>query len=211
MGQTFILIIFGLWVIISGKIKLSKNLSFDSYQARLFGLAFVISIVPISIAIDFLISKVFISNENSGSIWRVVIHYIFLISYVILLTIPFLKYKKMSERSKSKRLSLNHPKVSPITFEIALSLKLEPSFLAFIFAEQRPECFQNWCEIGGWTCFVPDNFEIAYPIWSTNSDQILILISNGLISYGKGYHDCNEIEMISKTSQGLLAYLLVQI
>ena len=198
MGEILILIIFGVWVIISGKIKITKAFSLDGKLARLYGLAFVISILPVSKTIELLISKVFLSNDNSGSVWSVVIHYIFLISYAILLTLPFLIFKIKNENTNSKISSLNHPKVKHLTLEIALDLKLEPSFLTFIFTEKRPECFDNWCETGGWTSYVPDNYEIAYPIWSTNSDQTLILISNGIISYGKGYHDCNEIEIISK-------------
>jgi hypothetical protein len=105
---------------------------------------------------------------------------------------------------------LNHPKVTPFTRKIASQLRLDPTFVNFVFAKERRKCFRNWCEDaeGGWTCFVPDSVTAAFPLWSTNADQTLLLISGNEISYGMGYHDNPDIEMISQTSQGLLADLL---
>ena len=105
---------------------------------------------------------------------------------------------------------LDHPKVAPFTQDVARGLQIEPSFVDFVFAVERPVCFQYWCESvdGGWTCFVPDEIDIAYPLWSCNADQTLLLLSHGNISFGKGYHDAADMEMISGTSQGLLADLI---
>jgi hypothetical protein len=106
--------------------------------------------------------------------------------------------------------NLNHPKVKPLTPAIASQLQLDPTFVNFVFAEERPECFRYWCEDAkyGWTCHVPDAVEHAYVLWSCNSDQTLLLVSGGELIYAKGYHDDPEITLISQTSQGLLANLL---
>ena len=108
---------------------------------------------------------------------------------------------------------LNHPKVTPFTRAIASQLRLDPTFVNFVFAKERPECFRYWCEEveGSWTCYIPDGVAVAYPLWSTNADQTLLLLSGGTISYGMGWHDNPEMEMISQTSQGLLADLMNKI
>lgn len=108
---------------------------------------------------------------------------------------------------------LNHPKVTPFTRGIASHLRLDSTFVDFVFAKERPPCFRYWCEDvnAGWTCFVPDNVSIAYPLWSTNADQTLILVAGGEVSYAKGSHDNPDIELISQTSQGLLADLVNRI
>jgi hypothetical protein len=108
---------------------------------------------------------------------------------------------------------LNHPKVKPFTREIAWQLRLDPTFVDFAFAKERPACFRYWCEdaMGGWTCYIPDPVAVAYPLWSTNADQTLILVSGSEVSYAMGWHDNPDIEMISQTSQGLLADLLNKI
>lgn len=108
---------------------------------------------------------------------------------------------------------LNHLKVRSFSREIARELALEPSFVDFVFAENRPECFRNWVGDlqGSWTCYVPDAFDVAYPLWSTNADQTLILRKGDSISFGKGWHDNPEMEMISETTQGLLTYLMEEV
>ena len=105
---------------------------------------------------------------------------------------------------------LNHPKVRQLTREIATNLHLESSFVDFVFAKTRPSCFDNWVEdvAGGWTWYVPDEFEIAYPLWCTNADQTLILVGKAGLEFGKGWHDDADMEMISKTAQGLLTHLM---
>lgn len=74
---------------------------------------------------------------------------------------------------------LNHPKVKPLTMTFAQQLKWNPKFLEFVFAAQRQACFDHTCEApnSGWTCYVPDEFDVAYPLWSTNADQTLLLLS----------------------------------
>ncbi|PQO45770.1 hypothetical protein [Blastopirellula marina] len=108
---------------------------------------------------------------------------------------------------------LNHPKVKPFTREIASALSIDQSFTDFVFAKNRPDCFQYWVEDvnGGWTCYVPDEFDAAYPLWSTNADQTVILVSDSAMAFGKGWHDNPEMEMISATPQGLLTYLVIQL
>ncbi len=110
-------------------------------------------------------------------------------------------------------IDLNHPKVKPLTREIASSLAIDQTFIDFVFADKRPECFRYWVEVvnGGWTCYVPDEFDVAYPLWSTNADQTLILVNGSTLSYGKGWHDNPDMEMISTTTQGLLSDLMIEI
>ena len=108
---------------------------------------------------------------------------------------------------------LNHPKVTPFTREIASTHSLDPTFVEFVVAESRPECFDYWVEDvnTGWTCYVPDEFQAAHPLWSTNADQTLILVNESTLAFAKGWHDNPQMEMISGTSQGLLTYLMNQI
>jgi hypothetical protein len=108
---------------------------------------------------------------------------------------------------------LNHPKVKPFTREIASALGLDSTFVDFVFAECRPKCFRYWVEDvhRGWTCYVPDEFDVAYPLWCTNADQTLILMSDSALSFAKGWHDNPDMEMISRTTQGLLTYLMNQV
>src|SRR4051794_31667285 len=96
---------------------------------------------------------------------------------------------------------LNHPKVKPFTRDIASQLRLDQSFVSFVFAKERPDRFRYQCEDvkGSWTCYVPDDLTVAYPLWSTNADQTLLLLSGSKISYGKGWHDNPDMEMISQT------------
>ena len=105
---------------------------------------------------------------------------------------------------------LNDPKVALLTPQLAAENGLEPSFVAFVFAAERPQCFRYWCEDfrGGWTCFVPDDVAIAYPLWSCNADQTLLLTTKAGNRFGKGWHDHADIEYIANTTQGLLASLL---
>ena len=107
---------------------------------------------------------------------------------------------------------LNHPKVKPFTREIGASLGIDPKFLDFVFAKTRPECFRYWVEDvdGGWTCYVPVEFDVVYPLWCTNADQTLILVKGSKVTFGAGWHDNPEMEIISETSQGLLTHLLNQ-
>ncbi len=64
---------------------------------------------------------------------------------------------------------------------------------------------------GKWACYIPESVDVAYPLWSTNADQPLLLRSGSAISFGMGYHDNPDIEMIAQTPQGLLADLLNRI
>lgn len=107
----------------------------------------------------------------------------------------------------------NHPKVKPFSREIAFALAIDPKFVDFVFATDRPKCFRYWVEDvrRGWTCYVPDEFDVAYPLWCTNADQTLILVKDSTLSFGEGYHDNPDMEMISKTTQGLLTRLMNQI
>ncbi len=68
---------------------------------------------------------------------------------------------------------LNHPKVKSLTRDVASLLGFDDRFTDFVFAESRPPCFDYRVEPpeGGWTCHIPDEYELAYPLWSQNADQ----------------------------------------
>lgn len=108
---------------------------------------------------------------------------------------------------------LNHPKVQPYSRDIGVRYGLELKFLDFIEATDRPRCFRYRVEDVemAWTCYVPDKFDVAYPLWSTNGDHTLLLVSNEEIWFGKGWHDHPAMEMISRTSQGLLVNLFIAV
>lgn len=108
---------------------------------------------------------------------------------------------------------LNHPKVKPFTREIAAELSLEPRFTEFVFAKERPDCFRYRVEdvTGSWTCYVPDEFDVAYPLWSSNADQTLVLVRDSTLAFGDGWHDDPDMDIVSKTTQGLLTDLMRQI
>ncbi len=108
---------------------------------------------------------------------------------------------------------LNHPKVRVFSCEVASHLRLEPSFVDFVFADYRPECLRNWVEDAhtGWTCYVPEEFDVAFPLWCCNADQTLILGKGSEIFFGEGWHDNAEMEMISRTTQGLLTRLIAKL
>lgn len=106
---------------------------------------------------------------------------------------------------------LGHPKVEPLTREIATDLGLDPAFVEFVFAEARPECFDYWVEPpeNGWTCFVPERAIVAHPLWSSNADQTLGLVTNEGLEFGHAYHDDLDFNRVAGTSQGLLANLFI--
>lgn len=104
---------------------------------------------------------------------------------------------------------LNDPKVKPLTREAAANLGLEPEFVAFLFSGSRPACFDYWVENPdkGWTCYVPPDVDVAYPLWCTNGDQTLVCVGQGRRWFMHGYHDDVEVHDIASTVQGLLADL----
>lgn len=106
--------------------------------------------------------------------------------------------------------SLNHPKVKVLTREIASGLGLDATLIDFVFAKTRPSYFDYRVEdpSAGWTCYLPEDTEVAYPLWSSNADQTLVIVSDGELAFARGWHDASDIEMLSKTSQGMLAHLM---
>ncbi len=85
---------------------------------------------------------------------------------------------------------------------MSISYSQTPDRSAFAIGRRCPH---------GWTCYVPEEFDVAYPLWCTNADQTLILVKGSAIYFGKGWHDNADMEMISRTTQGLLTYLIVQL
>ncbi|MDA7980309.1 MAG: hypothetical protein MPJ50_16230 [Pirellulales bacterium] len=108
-------------------------------------------------------------------------------------------------------MDLNHPKISAFTREAAAELRIEQPFVEFVFAHPKPECFDFRCEPpdNGWTCFLPEDVETAYPLWSANADQTLLLRKSSGIAFAFGYHDEPSIDLVSSTAQGVLAHLFI--
>ena len=108
---------------------------------------------------------------------------------------------------------LNDPRVKPLSREMAASLGFDPEFVDFVFASVQPGCLQYSVQKKdlGWTCHVPDDVEVAYPLWSTHSgDQILVCVGGGRRWFMRGFHGEPDALAISKTVQGLLADLFVE-
>ena len=106
---------------------------------------------------------------------------------------------------------MNHPKVKPLTLQIAREIELDERLIELIFADTVPECFEYRIEPieGSWTCNIPDEYDVAYPIWSCNGDQTLVCLKGKETHFIEGYHDDPEIKRVSRTTQGLLAYILL--
>jgi len=91
---------------------------------------------------------------------------------------------------------LNHPKVQPLSPEIAAGFGFDPTFVDFVFAESRPGCFDYWVESTehSWTCHVPEHVEVAHPLWSTNADETLVCLGQGRRWFMRGgHHACAEV------------------
>ncbi len=108
---------------------------------------------------------------------------------------------------------LAHPRVSEFTHDVAKTLKLDKAFVEFVLNPSRPACFSYRCApaANGWTCFVPDDAEVAHPLWSCNANQTLIFVSQGTVLYAKGSHESPTIDPIARTPQGLLADLFIDL
>jgi hypothetical protein len=108
---------------------------------------------------------------------------------------------------------LNHPKVRALSRAVASELQIEPEFADFLLCEKKPECFRYWCDppSDGWTCYVPERIDVAYPLWSCNANQTLLHVVGSVLSYAHGYHDAPEVIPISGTHQGLLADLFIKL
>jgi hypothetical protein len=98
-----------------------------------------------------------------------------------------------------------------MTREVARDLGFDAGFIEFIFAESRPPCFEYCLEPpgNGWTCHIPDEYEAAYPLWSQNGDQTLVCVSGQNIYFINGYHDDPDVTVKSRTDQGLLAEIFI--
>lgn len=91
-----------------------------------------------------------------------------------------------------------------------MRLGVEPAFVEFVFAETRPTCFEFRIEDpkSGWTCFLPDEVDAAYPLWSANADQTLLLVSDGEERHLGVVVVPLSVPNVACTEQGLLARLL---
>ncbi|MCA9616695.1 MAG: hypothetical protein KC586_28245 [Myxococcales bacterium] len=110
-------------------------------------------------------------------------------------------------------MDLNHPKVAPFTREVARALRLDPSFVEFVLASEKPECMSYWCEepTAGWAAWVPDEWEVAYPLWCTGSNPTVILCAGDTHVFAHTYHDSDFVNVVARTAQGLLADLFVNL
>ena len=106
---------------------------------------------------------------------------------------------------------MNHPKISEFTRTVGSNHKLSDRFVNFILSNAKPPCFDFRCEpaANGWTCFVPDDVDVAYPLWSVNGDQTLLLVNSAGLRFAYGYHDEPDVDIVSTTPAGLLCRLFI--
>lgn len=106
---------------------------------------------------------------------------------------------------------MNHPKISEFTCAVGINYKLSDRFVNFVLAKTKPPCFDFRCEpaANGRTSFVPDDVDVAYPLWSANADQTLMLVNSAGLRFAYGYHDESDVDIVSTTPSGLLCRLFI--
>lgn len=108
---------------------------------------------------------------------------------------------------------LIHPKVKEFSADVAKEFNLDEKFTEFVLSDNKPLCFEYRVEnpSNGWTCYLPDEVEVAYPLWSCNADQTLLCVDKGGYWFARGYHDDHDLNRISNSHQGLLADLFISL
>ncbi len=84
-----LLMLFGLWVIITGKVIITKNISFAGKKARIYGLLLIALSVPWSVVVSYLLQLVLPASLLVNSYVEIIINAILIILFVVLLAIPF--------------------------------------------------------------------------------------------------------------------------
>ena len=90
-----LLLIIGLIVLAVGKLKLTRQIVLVGKQARWYGLILALTAIPFSLIIGGAIAAITPDDVLNHPLWRRVINYGLLISYMVLLALPF------RERTKS--------------------------------------------------------------------------------------------------------------
>jgi hypothetical protein len=92
-----------------------------------------------------------------------------------------------------------------------IHLGLSPKFADFVFLEPKPYRLRYRCESrhSGWVCFVPDDVEIVYPLWTCNADVTALWVRQGRQEFVNLYHDDPETLLLANTEQGLLLHLFL--
>jgi hypothetical protein len=99
------------------------------------------------------------------------------------------------------------------TREDLLALGLTPALVSFVFTEEKPRPFTNWCEPreAGWPCVCPADATAIYPLWTCNADVTTVCLRAGRLEFLELRHDDPEPTFLAATEQGLLARLFVPI
>jgi len=91
------LIIIGLIVLIMGKLKLTKTITLNGKSARWYGLTLILTALPFALIVGGLIAAITPDAVLSHPLWRRVINYTVLISYMVILALPFRDRKRTSQ------------------------------------------------------------------------------------------------------------------
>jgi hypothetical protein len=86
---------------------------------------------------------------------------------------------------------------------------LSPKFVEFVFLDDKPKPFRNWCEPReyGAPCEVPGDVTAVYPLWTCNMDVVALWLRDGQPEFVCLCHDNPDPQVLARTEQGLLAHL----
>src|SRR4051812_7996752 len=72
-----------------------------------------------------------------------------------------------------------------------LDLGLSPKFVAFVFLDPKPDRLRYRCESrhSGWACFVPEDIDVVYPLWTCNADVTALWRRCGRLEFVRLNHD----------------------
>lgn len=89
-----LLILFGLWAIISGKVVLTKNIRFIGKKARIYGLLLIVLSFPCSFIASYLLQLMLPASLFANPYASIIINSIFIILFTfllfaVLLAVPF--------------------------------------------------------------------------------------------------------------------------
>ena len=83
------LILIGLIVLIIGKVRLTRSIRLTGKRARWYGLSLLVTAIPFTLVVGTVVAYITPESVLSSVLWSRVINYGLLISYMILLALPF--------------------------------------------------------------------------------------------------------------------------
>jgi protein-S-isoprenylcysteine O-methyltransferase Ste14 len=89
-----LMIMIGVVVLVVGKLKLTRSLVLVGKRARMYGLALIITAIPFALIVGGLIAVMIPESILAHPAWGRIINYTLLISYLVLLALPFREREK---------------------------------------------------------------------------------------------------------------------